>query len=104
VGTGEARGRPVTRAGAARRRRKGKARRLRCLSRGGASGAGELREEEGKADKRAPLVSCPRRKVKGRCEEVGWVGPERPWAAWAALWRKEGEKLGWAVHVWAGGL
>jgi hypothetical protein len=36
------------------------------------------REEEGKADKRAPLVSYPGRKVKG-CDAVrpaGWARPQ----------------------------
>jgi hypothetical protein len=35
------------------------------------------REEEAKADKRAPLVSCPRRKVKGHgvVRPAGWAGP-----------------------------
>jgi hypothetical protein len=82
------------------------------LSRGGASGAGTerckaRREWEGKADKRAPLVSCPERKVKGRgaVRPAGWAGP---WpvgrVGCAVRWEKEGEKLAWAVRVWAGGL
>jgi hypothetical protein len=54
-----------------------------ALSRGGASGARVERvehcgrAEEGKADKRAPLVSCPGRKVKGRGDGGVWLG----WAA-----------------------
>jgi hypothetical protein len=53
------------------------------------SAAGERRK--GKADKRAPLVSCPGRKVKGRCGDAGRLG-------WAALRGgiKGGEEKSWA--------
>jgi hypothetical protein len=66
---------------------------------GGAERAepGELREEEGKANKRAPLVSCPGRMVKGRDDEAGWAGPWWPWAAWLRYASRErgSKKLGW---------
>jgi hypothetical protein len=70
------RGRPVTgaEAGAQAKEERGKggaAVRHSCrgagqAGRGRESCGGERREEEGKADKRAPLVSCPSGKVKGR--------------------------------------
>jgi hypothetical protein len=86
-----------------RSRQKGAAVRLPCR---GAERAepGELRVEEGKADKRAPLVSCPGRKVKRRDGEAGWAGPWLPWAAWVALRfagkREKEAGLAWAVGPW----
>jgi hypothetical protein len=86
AGTNGVRRRPVTRASGGRggrEKRKGGVV-VRRLSRGGderrrtakRAGRGRLREEEGKADKRAPLVSCPGKgKVKGRAGG-GWrAGP-----------------------------
>jgi hypothetical protein len=80
-------GRSRAEQGDARRRRKGRGR------------GGKLRprreEEEGKADKRGPLVSRPSGKVKGRgAGEAGqWAGPRGG---------KGKRELGRTVFEWAG--
>jgi hypothetical protein len=99
AGTSGARRRPVTRASGGRggrEKRKGGRGGWAPLSRSGVSGVVvELREEEGKADKRAPLVSCPGWKVKGRDDWLGWAvvacGPRG-----LCTFREKGEEeLGW---------
>jgi hypothetical protein len=57
--------------------------------------SGALREEEGKADKRDPLVSCPERKMRDRdaVRPADWVGP---WPVGCAPRRvkRKGERVG----------
>jgi hypothetical protein len=100
AGTSGARRRLVTRASGAaaegEREKGGAAVGHLVAGRGGALRAsGEARK--GKADKRAPLVSCPGRKVKGCCGEAGRMG----WAAACGLCylgRKGEREVGWAVR------
>jgi hypothetical protein len=58
---------------------------------------GERREEEGKADKRAPLVSCPSGKVKGRVS-AWWIGPCGPCAFRGE--RRGSAGLGYVLAGW----
>jgi hypothetical protein len=80
-----------------REKRKGGARRLGApvaewSERGWESCGGERREEEeGKADKQVPLVSCPVREMRGRGVRCVWLG----WVA-ACGGRKEGVERSWA--------
>jgi hypothetical protein len=58
---------------------------------------GAWREEEGKADKRAPLVSYPGRKTKGHGDEHVWLGRAVACGPCSAE-RKGKRRTGWAVH------
>jgi hypothetical protein len=68
------------------------------------AGRGRLQEEEGKVDKWAPLVSCPRKeKVKGRAGGGWQAGPwwPRPWGPCAFCGeRRRGAGLGHACVGW----
>jgi hypothetical protein len=76
------------------------------VERGRESGGGERREEEGKADKQVPLVSCPRRKMRGHdgVRPAGWAGPWPVGCEAALVGEKRKEGVGWAIRKWAGGL
>jgi hypothetical protein len=72
---------------------------------GGTSRERERAEEEGKADSRRPLISCPGGKVKGRAgvrPSVGWAGGARPGSA-AALREGRKEEESWAGLWWRSG-
>jgi hypothetical protein len=61
-------------------------------------------EVEGKADKQAPLVSCPGKQEKGSSGEhgglCGWrARPEWAVLAWAVLVGEERMVLGWAASA-----